>query len=107
MFNRYSPLPGYWRNVQPGTIYYTIDTRKVSFSSKQVRLGVRQDPRGKHLQAIETGDVFPTGHQGLVPSELVGYNRKTKVLGQGGDRRYHGYFAEDGTLHFPGTVTTH
>ncbi|MCZ6777164.1 MAG: hypothetical protein O7D34_12030 [Ignavibacteria bacterium] len=56
---------------------------------------------------IETGDVFPAGHQGLVPSELAGYDRKTKVLGQGGDRRYHGYFTEDGTLHFPGVVTSH
>jgi len=53
---------------------------------------------GKHIQAIETGDVFPRGRQGLVPSELADYARKTKVLGQGGVRRYHGYFTRTGVL---------
>lgn len=107
MPNNYPSLPNHWRNIQPDTVYRTRDARRVSFSRKQVRFGWRQDPRGKHIRAIETGDVFPAGHQGLVPSELAGCERKTKVLGQGGNRRYHGYFAEDGTLHFPGIASTH
>jgi len=107
MQNNFLVLPRHWRDIQPDTVYQTRDDRKVSFGRKQIRLGRRQDPRGKHIQAIETGDVFPTGHQGLVPSELADYARKTKVLGQGGTRRYHGYFTRTGVLHFPGVVTVH
>ena len=95
MLNHYPPLPNHWRNIQPNTVYRTRDARRVSFGRKQIRFGRRQDPRGKHIVAIETRDVLPTGHQGLVPSEVTGYHRKTKVLGQGGNRRYHGYFTED------------
>ncbi len=43
---------------------------------------------------------------GLVPSELADYDFKSKVLGKGGDRRFHAKIL-DGVLHFPGFVTEH
>lgn len=52
------------------------------------------------------GDVSPQGSQGLVQSELTGYDRKSKVLGKGGDSRFHAYFKGE-ILYFPGLKTEH
>jgi len=43
---------------------------------------------------------------GLVPSQEEGYHLKSKVLGEGGDYRYHGKYIE-GVLHFPGVKKSH
>jgi hypothetical protein len=50
--------------------------------------------------------VPPKGNSGLVPSEELAYDLKSKILGKGGDRRFHGKIAE-GILQFPGKMTTH
>jgi hypothetical protein len=55
---------------------------------------------------IEKGQVPPRGNMGLVPSQELNFDLKSKVLGKGGDRRFHGKFIE-GVLHFPGFVTEH
>ncbi|WP_088241921.1 hypothetical protein [Calothrix rhizosoleniae] len=47
----------------------------------------------------------PMGN-GLVPSQEEDYDLKSKVLGKGGNRRFHGKFI-DGVLHFTGLVTEH
>ena len=107
MENNFPTLPEHWRYIEADIVYQTEDFRKISFGRRQVRLGIRQDARGKHLRAINIGDVPPVGYQGLVYSELENYDRKTKVLGQGGERRYHGYFTDAGVLYFPGVDTTH
>ncbi|MCL1470204.1 hypothetical protein [Argonema antarcticum] len=69
-------------------------------------MGIKYDQNNKHLKAIEKGQVSPRGNIGLVPSEVEGYDLKSKVLGKGGDRRFHGKII-DGVLHFPGFVTEH
>jgi hypothetical protein len=43
---------------------------------------------------------------GLVTSQESDCDLKSKVLGKGGERRYHAKFI-DGILHFPGLVTEH
>ena len=43
---------------------------------------------------------------GLVPSEVEDYELKSKVLGKGGDRRFHARMI-DGILNFSGFVTEH
>jgi hypothetical protein len=43
---------------------------------------------------------------GLVASEVDGYDWRSKVLGKGGDRRFHGKMIDD-VLHFPGFDTEH
>ena len=58
------------------------------------------------LKAIQKGIVAPRGHIGLVPSEIEGYDFKSKVLGKRGDRRFHAKII-DGVLHFPGFTTEH
>ncbi len=67
---------------------------------------MRYDQKGKHLKAIEKGEVTPRGNVGLVPSQEQAYDLKSKVLGKGGDKRFHGRFT-NGILHFPGLVTEH
>lgn len=61
---------------------------------------------GKHLRAINKGLVPPKGNSGLVPSEEEGYDFKSKILGKGGDGRFHDKMME-GILHFSGKVTSH
>lgn len=100
------PLPESWGDIQTDTMYQTVNGLFVSFASEQVKLGMRYDQKGKHLKAIEKGEVSPRGNIGLVPSQEEGYDLKSKVLGKGGDKRFHGRFA-DGILHFPGLVTEH
>ena len=78
----------------------------VSFSQEQIKLGIKYDQNGKHLKAIEKGQVPPPANAGLVASQEEGYDLKSKVLGKGGDRRFHAKFI-DGVLHFPGLVTEH
>lgn len=100
------PLPNNWADIQPDTIYQTTNSQLVSFSKEQIQLGIKYDQNNKHLKAIEKGIVAPRGNIGLVPSELEGFDLKSKVLGKGGDRRFHGIII-DGVLHFPGFVTEH
>jgi hypothetical protein len=52
------------------------------------------------------GIVAPRGNMGLVPSEIAGYDFKSKVLGKGGDRRFHAQMINN-ILHFPGFYTEH
>jgi hypothetical protein len=100
------PLPNSWAEIQPDTIYQTTNAQLVSFSKEQIQLGIKYDQNNKHLKAIEKGIVAPRGNMGLVPSEVEGYDLKSKVLGKGGDRRFHARII-DGVLHFPGFVTEH
>jgi hypothetical protein len=100
------PLPNSWAESQPDTIYQTTNAQLVSFSKEQIQLGIKYDQNNKHLKAIEKVIVAPRGNMGLVPSEVEGYDLKSKVLGKGGDRRFHARII-DGVLHFPGFVTEH
>jgi len=99
-------LPNSWQEIQPDTVYQTTDGRLVSFGKDQIQLGITYDQNGKHLRAIEKGRVPPKGNNGLVPSQEAGYDLKSKVLGKGGDYRFHGRII-DGVLHFPGKITDH
>ena len=100
------PLPNNWADIQPDTVYQITSDLLVSFSQEQIKLGIKYDQKSKHLKAIEKGRVPPRGSIGLVPSQEEGYDLKSKVLGKGGDRRFHAKFI-DGVLHFPGLVTEH
>jgi hypothetical protein len=82
------------------------EPRLVAFSPTQVQLGNLYDALGKHLKAINKGLAPSKGSIGLVPSELPDYDLKSKILGKGGDRRFHGRI-EAGVLYFPGKMTTH
>ena len=99
-------LPNSWREIQPDTVYQTADGQQVSFGKDQIQLGITYDQDGKHLRAIEKGRVPPKGNNGLAPSQEAGYDLKSKVLGKGGERRFHGKFI-DGVLRFPGKITDH
>ena len=99
-------LPNQWREIQANTVYCSNEGRLVSFSQTQIRLGLLYDSQGKHLRAIHKGLVSPVGSTGLVPSEEPDYDFKSKILGKGGDRRFHGRIVE-GVLYFPGKQTTH
>lgn len=99
-------LSNSWQEIQPDVVYQSAEGRLVSFSKTQIQLGVLYDPIGKHLRAINKGLVPPKGNTGMVPSEQADYDFKTKVLGKGGDRRFHGKIIE-GILHFPGKQTNH
>jgi hypothetical protein len=99
-------LPNNWSDVQSDTIYQSTSGVLVSFADEQINLGSRYDQNGKHLKAIEKGEVSPRGSIGLVPSQEDGYDLKTKVLGKGGNRRFHARFT-DGVLYFPGLDTEH
>ncbi|BAY60510.1 hypothetical protein NIES22_05690 [Calothrix brevissima NIES-22] len=99
-------LPDNWADIQADIVYISISGLLVSFASEQIKLGLKYDQKGKHLKAIEKGQVSPRGNIGLVPSQESGYDLKSKVLGKGGDRRFHAKFI-DGILNFPGLVTEH
>ncbi len=99
-------LPNSWIDIQPDIVYQTTNRLLVSSSQEQIKLGIKYDQNGKHLKAIEKGEVPPRANVGLVSSQEEGYDLKSKVLGKGGDRRFHGKFI-DGVLHFPGLVTEH
>ncbi len=99
-------LPNGWADIQPDTIYQATNGLLVSFSQAQIQLGIKYDQNNKHLKAIEKGIVAPRGNIGLVPSEVEDYELKSKVLGKGGDRRFHGKIL-DRVLHFPGFFTEH
>jgi len=99
-------LPDNWTDIQPDAVYFSTNGLLVSFASEQIKLGLKYDQKGKHLKAIEKGQVSPRGNVGLVASQESGYDLKSKVLGKGGDRRFHAKFI-DGILHFPGLVTEH
>jgi hypothetical protein len=99
-------LPDNWADIQPDTVYISISGLLVSFASEQIKLGLKYDQKGKHLKAIEKGQVSPRGNIGLVADQESGYDLKSKVLGKGGDRRFHAKFI-DGILHFPGLITEH
>lgn len=77
------PLPNSWVEIQLDTIYQTTNGQLVSFSKEQIQLGIKYDQNNKHLKAIEKGIVAPRGNMGLVPSEVEGYDFKSKVLGKG------------------------
>ncbi|MEH2292999.1 hypothetical protein [Nostoc sp.] len=99
-------LPNNWADIQSDITYQTTSDLLVSFASEQIKLGIKYDQNGKHLKAIEKGQVPLRGNVGLVTSQEEGYDLKSKVLGKGGDRRFHAKFI-DGVLHFPGLVTEH
>jgi hypothetical protein len=99
-------LPNGWNKIQPDTIYQTSEGRKISFGKDQIELGTLYDPNGKHLKAIEKGRVSPKGNNGLVPSQEAGFELKSKVLGKGGNYRFHGKIL-NGILYFSGKITTH
>jgi hypothetical protein len=99
-------LPNNWTDIQPDIVYQTTNGLLVSFASEQIKIGIKYDPNGKHLKAIEKGQVPARGNIGLVPSQEESYDFKSKVLGKGGDRRFHGKYI-DGVLHFPGLLTEH
>jgi hypothetical protein len=99
-------LPNRWQEIQADETYCSAEGRLVSFSPTQVQLGILYDALGKHLRAIDKGLVPPKGNSGLVPSEELGFDLKSKILGKGGDRRFHGKIVE-GILCFPGKMTTH
>ncbi|BAY25419.1 hypothetical protein NIES2100_52250 [Calothrix sp. NIES-2100] len=99
-------LPDNWVDIQPDNVYLSSNGLLVSFADEQIKLGLKYDQNGKHLKAIEKGQVPPRGNVGLVTSQESGYDLKSKVLGKGGDRRFHAKFI-DGILHFPGLVTEH
>ncbi|MEA5601268.1 hypothetical protein [Nostoc sp. UHCC 0252] len=99
-------LPDNWADIQPDIAYFSPTGMLVSFAESQIKLGLKYDRKGKHLKAIEKGQVSPRGNVGLVASQESGYDLKSKVLGKGGDRRFHAKFI-DGVLHFPGLVTEH
>lgn len=82
-------LPTSWKDIQPNQVYQTSREKLVAFSKTQIELGNKYDPNNKHLKAIEKGEVPPIGSTGLVPSEQKGYNLKSKILGKGGDFRFH------------------
>ncbi|MFO7142038.1 hypothetical protein B9T16_10365 [Arthrospira sp. PCC 8006] len=99
-------LPQNWSELQSDTIYQTSNGMKVSFASEQIQQGIRYDSNNKHLKAINKGIVPAGGNIGLVASEVDGYDWKSKVLGKGDDRRFHGKMIDD-VLHFPGFDTEH
>jgi hypothetical protein len=99
-------LPNRWQEIQPDIVYRISESRLVSFNKNQIQLGISYDPIGKHLKAINKGLVSPKGSMGIVPSEESDYDFKSKILGKGGDRRFHGKIIE-GILHFPGKQTNH
>jgi hypothetical protein len=99
-------LPNDWSDIQPDTIYQSTSGLLVSFADEQIKRGEKYDQNGKHLKAIEKGEVSPRGSIGLVPSQEDGYDLKTKVLGKGGNRRFHAIFTDD-ILYFPGLDTEH
>jgi len=99
-------LPQNWSEIQNDTIYLTSNGMKVSFAEQHIQQGIRYDSNNKHLKAINKGIVPPRGNIGLVASEVDGYDWKSKVLGKGGDRRFHGKMIDD-VLHFPGFDTEH
>ena len=101
-----TPLPDRWRDVQPHSLYSSTEPRLLSFSPTQIQLGIFYDSLSKHLKAINKGIVSAQGSIGLVPSEVPDYDLKSKILGKGGDRRFHGK-VEDDILYFPGKMTTH
>jgi hypothetical protein len=100
------PLPDRWQAIQAGVVYYSNEPRLISFGTNQIQMGTLYDPAGKHLKAINKGIVSSKGSIGLVPSELSDYDLKSKILGKGGDRRFHGRIVE-AVLYFPGKMTTH
>jgi hypothetical protein len=101
-----SPLPDRWKDIQSDHLYASAEPRLLSCSATQIQLGILYDSPGKHLKAINKGLVAAQGSIGLVPSEIPGYDLKSKILGKGGDRRFHGKI-EDDILYFPGKMTTH
>lgn len=94
-----------WQNLEPDVPYLIGDTRG-AFSKNVLRSLCRFDAHGKHLKAIEKGRVPPHGQNGMVPSEIQGYELKTKVLGQGGAMRVHGRRLTEGILYFD-LITRH
>ncbi|MEB3343741.1 hypothetical protein [Okeania sp.] len=85
-------LPSSWSKIEAEQIYQTIKGPLVSFSQTQIKLAKRYDVKHKHIKAIEKGEVSPRGNIGLVPSEKEGYHLKSKVLGKGGNYRFHGQY---------------
>lgn len=102
----YSKLPNRWQEIEADEIYRSNEGRLVSLSQAQIELGILYDAIGKHLRAINKGIVPSKGSNGLVPSEQPDYDFKSKILGKGGDRRFHARIVA-GILHFPGKMTTH
>lgn len=102
----YPELPDRWQAIVADEIYCSNNGQLVSFSQTQIELGILYDPIGKHLKAIKKGVVPSKGNIGLVPSEEPDYDFKSKILGKGGDRRFHAKIIEN-ILRFPGKMTTH
>ncbi|MBE9028660.1 hypothetical protein IQ266_02665 [filamentous cyanobacterium LEGE 11480] len=99
-------LPDRWQEITAEIVYCSSEPRPIAFSANQIQMGQLYDSVGKHLKAINKGIVPSTGNIGLVPSEIADYDLKSKILGKGGDRRFHGKIIET-VLYFPGKMTTH
>ncbi|MEA5503828.1 hypothetical protein VB735_12040 [Halotia wernerae UHCC 0503] len=99
-------LPNNWADIKSDTVYLSTSGLLVSFANEQIKVGLKYDQNGKHLKAIEKGQVPPRGNVGLVPSQEEGCDLKSKVLGKGGNYRFHAKFI-DCILHFSGLVTEH
>ncbi|WP_242046501.1 hypothetical protein [Cylindrospermum sp. FACHB-282] len=65
-------LPNNWTDIKPDIVYLSTSGLLVSFSEEQIKLGIRYDQNGKHLKAIEKGQVLPRGNIGLVTSQEEG-----------------------------------
>jgi hypothetical protein len=99
-------LPDRWQDIRSEVVYCSIELRLIAFSATQIQMGTLYDPVGKHLKAINKGIVPVRGNIGLVPSEVADYDLKSKILGKGGGRRFHGRMVE-AVLYFPGKMTAH
>jgi hypothetical protein len=58
-------LPDNWADIQAETVYTTTDNLSVSFAIEQIKLGIKYDQKGKHLKAINKGEVPSQGNIGL------------------------------------------
>ncbi|MBD2209266.1 hypothetical protein H6G27_05160 [Nostoc linckia FACHB-104] len=95
-------LPDNWADILLDTVYVSTNGLLVSFADAQIKLGLKSDQNGKHLKAIEKGQVPTRGNVGLVTFQESGYDLKSQVLGKGVDacdglrlRRFHAKFIDD------------
>ncbi|MHC5745538.1 MAG: hypothetical protein ACYTXT_27265 [Nostoc sp.] len=55
-------LPNNCEDIQPNTVYFSTSRLLVSFASEQIKFALKYDQNGKHLKAIEKGQVPPRGN---------------------------------------------
>ncbi len=69
-------LPKNWADIQADTVYLSISGLLVSFANQQIKMESKYDHNGKHLKAIEKGQVSLCGNVGLVLSQVEGCDFK-------------------------------